>query len=127
MVAKDRGYVRVSTLKDSQKDSPEHQESFIREIAAREDIELDHIYQDRDTATNIVEREDVKRIIEDAKRGEVRSIWFASLSRFSRDALDAITLKRILVNVLKVRVVSIEDGYDSGKKMTSYSLASNRS
>lgn len=117
MVTKaDRGYVRVSTLKDSQKDSPEHQEAFIREVAGREGIELDHIYEDRDTATNIVEREDVQKIIEDAKRGEIRSIWFASLSRFSRDALDAISLKRILVNALKIRVVSIEDGYDSGKK-----------
>ncbi len=116
MKKKDRGYVRVSTKYDSQMDSPEHQEAFIREVAAREGIEIDKFYEDRDTATTIVEREDVQRIIEDAKRGEIRSVWFASLSRFSRDALDAITLKRILVNALKVRVVSIEDGYDSAKK-----------
>lgn len=113
---RNRGYVRVSTMHESQRDSPEHQEAFIREAAKREGIEIDYFYEDRDTATNIVERDDVQRIIEDAKRGEIESIWFASLSRFSRDALDAITLKRVLVNALRVRVVSIEDGYDSSVK-----------
>lgn len=116
MIKNDRGYVRVSTQKESQKDSPEHQESLIRKHASFEGVELDHIYEDRDSATTIIDREDVKRMIEDAKRGAIGSIWFASLSRFSRDVLDAITLKRILVNALKVRVVSIEDGYDSAKK-----------
>ncbi|MEB4784819.1 recombinase family protein [Paenibacillus jamilae] len=116
MKKKDRGYVRVSTLKESQQDSPEHQESLIKEHALREGIELDHVYEDRDTATSIVKRSDVKRLIEDAKRGEIKSIWFASLSRFSRDALDAISLKRILVNALRIRVVSVEDNYDSEKK-----------
>ncbi len=103
-------------MKDSQKDSPEHQEAFIRETAAREGVEISHFYEDRDTATSIVSREDVQKMISDAKRGEIRSIWFASLSRFCRDAIDAISLKRILVNALKIRMVSIEDGYDSGVK-----------
>lgn len=112
----DRGYVRVSTKYESQKDSPENQESFIRERARYEGTELDKVYMDRDSATSIVGRKDVKQMIEDAKNGEVRSLWFPSLSRFSRDAYDAISLKRILVNVLNIRVISIEDGYDSAVK-----------
>ncbi|MBB3132176.1 DNA invertase Pin-like site-specific DNA recombinase [Paenibacillus rhizosphaerae] len=116
VIKEDRAYVRVSTLKDSQKDSPEHQEAFIRERAERENIDIAKVYEDRDSATSIVAREDVQEMISDAKRGEIRSLWFASLSRFSRDALDAISLKRILVNALKIRVVSIEDGYDSAVK-----------
>lgn len=118
MSKKDKFYVRVSTKYDSQKDSPEHQEAFIRETAAREGVTFgdNDGFLDRDTATTIIDREDVKRMIEESKRGGVKSIWFASLSRFSRDAIDAISLKRILVNALKIRVVSIEDGYDSAKK-----------
>lgn len=111
-----RGYVRVSSMKDSQKDSPEHQEAFIRERSATLGMEIEQIYEDRDSATSIVARDDVQRMIADAKRGDVRTLFFTSLSRFSRDALDAISLKRILVNALKVRVISIEDGYDSGVK-----------
>ncbi|GIO38874.1 serine recombinase [Paenibacillus antibioticophila] len=118
MERKNKGYVRVSTMHDSQKDSPEHQMEFIKKTASGEGIILtdDDFYEDRDTATSIVEREDVQRMIDDAKRGKISSIWFASLSRFSRDVIDAITLKRTLVNALKIRVVSIEDGYDSAKK-----------
>jgi len=118
MIKKDKMYVRVSTKYESQRDSPEHQEAFIRETAAREGTEfgVDDVYLDRDTATSIMDREDVQKLIRDATRGEVRSVWFASLSRFSRDTLDALSLKRTLVNALKVRLVSIEDGYDSAKK-----------
>lgn len=112
----DRGYVRVSTLKDSQKDSPEHQEALLREHTKRMGLNLGRVYQDRDSATSIVSREDVQEMIQDAKKGEIRSLSFVSLSRFSRDQLDAISLKRILVNALKIRVISIEDGYDSAVK-----------
>ncbi|MDR6883043.1 recombinase family protein [Bacillus sp. 3255] len=113
---KARAYVRVSTLKDSQKDSPEHQEGLIRENAASDNVEIEHVYLDRDTGTNIIEREDVRKLIEDAKKGLYKTIYFASLSRFSRDTLDALSLKRMLVNALGVRVISIEDMYDSGKE-----------
>lgn len=115
-IKKDRGYVRVSTLKDSQKDSPEHQESFIRKHASMMGMDIDRVYIDTSSATSIVDREDVQQIIQDAQRGELRTLFFTALSRFSRDQLDAITMKRILVNICKVRVVSIEDGYDSGIK-----------
>lgn len=111
---KARAYVRVSTLKESQKDSPEHQEAYIREVAARDGINIEHVYLDRDTATTIIAREDVQKMVNDAKAGKFNTIYFAALSRFSRDALDAISLKRILVNALGIRVISIEDNYDSG-------------
>lgn len=114
MKEKARSYVRVSTLKESQKDSPEHQESAIKEHASRMDFDIEHVYEDRDTGTSIVARDEVQQMIEDAKRGECKTLFFSSLSRFSRDALDALSLKRVLVNALGVRVVSIEDNYDSG-------------
>lgn len=111
-----RAYVRVSTLKESQKDSPEHQEGLIRENAAGEGVVIHKVYLDRGTATNITDREDVQQMVSDAKNGEFNTIYFASLSRFSRDTLDAISLKRILVNALGIRLVSIEDMYDSAKE-----------
>lgn len=109
-----RGYVRVSTLKRSQRDSPKHQEGSIREEAKKIGKEIDQIYVDRATGTSIMERDDVQQIIEDAKNGEFDTLFFSSLSRFSRDTYDALALKRTLVNALGVRVISIEDFYDSG-------------
>lgn len=108
-------YVRVSTMKESQKDSPEHQKSVCEEKARIEDLEVrpEFIYEDRSTGTSIVNREDIKALIEDAKKGRFTTVIFSSLSRFSRDALDAITLKRQLVNALGIRLISIDEGYDS--------------
>ncbi|NEZ43802.1 recombinase family protein [Paenibacillus alvei] len=109
-----RGYVRVSTLKRSQRDSPKHQEGSIREEAKKIGKDIEHIYVDRATGTSIMERDDVQMIIQDAKNGEFDTLFFSSLSRFSRDTYDALALKRTLVNALGVRVISIEDFYDSG-------------
>jgi len=105
-------------LKDSQKDSPEHQESACREHAATIGIEIDAnmVYEDRDTGTSIIARSEIQQLINDAKKGLFDTILFSSLSRFSRDTLDALALKRTLVNALGIRVISVEDFYDSGKE-----------
>ncbi|RSD20627.1 recombinase family protein [Mesobacillus subterraneus] len=111
-------YVRVSTMKESQKDSPEHQRSLCEEKARMEglDVQSEFIYEDRSTGTSIAERADIKLLIEDAKKGRFKTVIFSSLSRFSRDAADALYLKRQLVNALGLRLISIEDGYDSKDK-----------
>ncbi|OXB92605.1 recombinase family protein [Parageobacillus galactosidasius] len=111
-------YVRVSTLKESQKDSPEHQKSVCLQKARMEGLETreEYIYEDRSTGTSIMEREEINQLIKDAKKGYFSTIIFASLSRFSRDSLDAIALKRVLVNGLGIRLISIDDTYDSKVK-----------
>ncbi|MCI3923567.1 recombinase family protein [Paenibacillus sp. TRM 82003] len=109
-------YVRVSTTKDSQKDSPEHQKGLCEEKARALQLNVyDHVYEDRDTGTSIVAREMIQRLIKDAQNKFFDTIIFASLSRFSRDTLDALNLKRILVDALGVRLISIEEGFDSFK------------
>lgn len=109
-------YVRVSTQKDSQKDSPEHQKMLCEEKARLDGLDVQFVYEDRESGTNIVDREEIKNLIEDAKSGYYQTIIFASLSRFSRDTLDALAVKRMLVNALGIRLVSIEEGYDSKEK-----------
>lgn len=108
-------YVRVSTTKESQKDSPEHQEAVCREKARQMELEVleQFIYEDRDTGTTIVHRPAIQQLILDAKRGEFRNVIFASLSRFSRDSLDSLSLKRILVDTLGIRLISLDEGFDS--------------
>ncbi len=109
-------YVRVSTKKVTQKDSPEHQRALCQSFCDEHGLEVVKVYEDRDSGTSIVGRPDVQRMIKDAQNGEFDSVVFASLSRFSRDTLDSIGLKRMLVNALRKRVVSIEDMYDSQEK-----------
>lgn len=109
-------YVRVSTTKISQKDSPEHQEGICREKARLLGMEVrdDMIYEDRDSGTSIVERPAIRRLIRDAQEGRFQAVIFASLSRFSRDLVDSMALKRMLADSLNIRLISIDENYDSG-------------
>lgn len=108
-------YVRVSTLKESQKESPEHQRSLCLQKARMEDLEVrpEFIYEDRSTGTTIMNRDDIKLLIEDAKKGYFSTVIFTALSRFSRDSFDALALKRTLVDALGIRLISINDNFDS--------------
>ncbi|WP_442603402.1 recombinase family protein [Paenibacillus sp. KN14-4R] len=106
-------YVRVSTTKDSQKDSPEHQRGICKEKARALGLEVGYTYEDRDTGTSIVARPEIQKLVRDAQNRLFQIIIFASLSRFSRDTLDSLSLKRKLADALGIRVISIEEGYDS--------------
>jgi DNA invertase Pin-like site-specific DNA recombinase len=108
-------YVRVSTLKEAQKDSPDHQKNVCLEVARYHGLQVyeEFIYEDRDTGTNIVDRPAIQQLVRDAKRGAFNVIMFSSLSRFARDTADALDLKRKLVNALGLRLVSLEENYDS--------------
>ncbi len=106
-------YVRVSSLKDSQKDSPEHQRMVCEEKALKEGLEIAHTYEDRSSGTSINGRDDIKKMVEDAKQGLFNTVIFASINRFARDQLDSMTLKRTLVDALGIRLISIEENYDS--------------
>jgi site-specific DNA recombinase len=108
-------YVRVSTTKESQKDSPEHQEGICREKARQLSLEVpeSNIYEDKDSGTNIINRPAIQQLIKDAQDRKFFIVIFASLSRFSRDTMDSLMLKRTLVDSLGVRLISLEEGYDS--------------
>ncbi|WP_017756021.1 recombinase family protein [Calidifontibacillus oryziterrae] len=108
-------YVRVSTTKMSQKDSPEHQIGVCKDRANQEGLEVheEYIYRDSDTGTTITDRPAIQELMIDARKGMFDSILFASLSRFARDTGDALALKRRLVDAFGIRLISIDEGYDS--------------
>lgn len=108
-------YVRVSTTKASQKDSPEHQRGICEEKAKTLQLAICRVYEDRDSGTSIVGRSEIRQLIRDARAGYFANVIFASLSRFSRDTLDSLHLKRMLVDALGLRLISLEEGYDSAK------------
>ncbi|WP_233146899.1 recombinase family protein [Paenibacillus selenitireducens] len=110
-------YVRVSTTKDSQKDSPEHQIAACKYFAEDMGWETaeDMIYEDRESGTNITDRLAIQQALKDAHQGAFQVIIFAALSRFARDIGDSINLKRKLVNALRIRLISIDDHYDSDR------------
>jgi site-specific DNA recombinase len=110
-------YVRVAN-KNSHKDLLEHQRSLCEEKARMEDLEglPEFIYEDCGSGISIAGREGLKSMLEDAKKGLFSTVICTSLSRFSRDALDAMALKHQLVKEHNIRLITIEEGYDSKNK-----------
>lgn len=106
-------YVRVSTDKTAQKDSPEHQKGICEEKAEVEGLNVQYIYEDRSSGTSIYGREDMKKLMNDAKQGLFDTILFASLSRFARNLKDALTLREFFVDYLGIRLIAIDENYDS--------------
>ena len=109
-------YVRVSTDQDAQKYSPEHQLEACREYAESEGLTTDDtlVYNDAGlSGTEMENRHEVKRLLNDARNGKFDAVLFTAVSRFGRDLADVFTMKKRLETIYGVRIVSIEEGYDS--------------
>jgi site-specific DNA recombinase len=96
-------YARVSTMEEEQQSSQELQESYFKEmIAKNENWELYKIYADHGvTGTNTKNRTAFNEMIEDAKEGKFDLIITKSISRFARNTLDCLTYVRMLKGLTK--------------------------
>lgn len=109
-------YVRVSTDREEQKLSPEHQMATCREYASEHGMVTadEWVYSDTGlTGTEMEHRPEVQRLLADARQGRFDVVLFTAISRVARDLADALALKKKLETVYGVRIVSIEEGYDS--------------
>jgi site-specific DNA recombinase len=109
-------YIRVSTDYDAQKYSPEHQLAACREYAADYELQIldTCIYNDAgSSATEMEHRTEVQRLLKDARQGKFDVVIFTAISRFARDLVDALTMRKTLEKVYGVRIISIEEGYDT--------------
>ena len=113
-------YARVST--DQQGDSLENQIAQCREYIARlgDAYDSDDVIVYRDEAvsgyyTSVFERHEMKRAIRDARDGKFRLLVFKEVSRVGRDKQE----NPAIIGMFEqygVRVVAINDNYDSWNK-----------
>ena len=91
-------YCRVSTDKAEQLESLENQmESFRYQLSLHDDWELVGIYADEGrSGTSVKGRPQFMRMIEDCMAGRIDYIMIKSISRFSRNTLDCVSLVREL-------------------------------
>lgn len=83
-------YCRVSTLKDEQEESIETQKAYYANfIASHDDWEFAGIYRDEKSGTKAQNRPGFQKLIRDALDGAVDFILVKSISRFSRNIVDA--------------------------------------
>lgn len=110
-------YVRISTDKDEQISSVENQIDICRNWLERQGFEWteDSIYKDHGiSGTLFLERPAIQQILEKAKKKEIDMVIFKSISRLARDLKDSLEIREVFI-AHNVRIISVEEGYDSHK------------
>lgn len=110
-------YVRVSTDKDEQISSIENQIDICRYWLERNDFEWkdENIYKDDGiTGTILLARPAIQLLLEKARKKEIKMVLFKSLHRLARDLKDALEVREVFT-AFGVRIISVEEGYDSFK------------
>ncbi|WP_042354864.1 recombinase family protein [Bacillus rubiinfantis] len=110
-------YVRVSTDRDEQVSSVENQMDICRNWLERNGFIWDQecVYKDEGiSGTLFVDRPAIQLILEKAKQKKIEAIIFKSISRLARDLKDSLELREVFL-AHGVRIISVEEGYDSNK------------
>lgn len=108
-------YVRVSTDRDEQKDSVPNQIDVCRYWLEQNNFSWSDqsILKDKGkSGTLFLERTAMQLILEKARNREIKMVVFKSIHRLARDLKDSLEIKEVLLGH-GVRVVTIEEGYDS--------------
>ncbi|SMO36555.1 recombinase family protein [Melghirimyces algeriensis] len=111
-------YVRVSTDKDEQIASVENQMDICRNWLERNGYRWDEnqVFKDEGiSGTLFLERPSIQLILEKAKRKEIQMVVFKSISRLARDLKDSLEIREVFM-AHNVRIISVEEGYDSQKE-----------
>ena len=119
MVLRGAMYCRDST--DKQGDTVEHQVQIVEEFSKRMEekivFEEEYIFRDSGESaykTTLLQRPYMKKMLKVIEKGLVDVVFFKGISRFARDAGESIVTAKKLIQ-RGVRVISIEENYDSKK------------
>lgn len=98
-------YCRVSTEKEEQLDSLEHQKDFFLEYARKNGHELFRLYADEGiSGTSLKKRTEFQRLMNDAQRGLFEMVIVKDISRVARNTVDFLQsirkLKTMGVNMI---------------------------
>ncbi|MCC2480471.1 recombinase family protein [Bacillus pacificus] len=110
-------YVRVSTDRDEQVSSVENQIDICRNWLERNGFNWDEkrVFKDEGiSGTLFVDRPSIQLLLQKAKAKEINMVVFKSISRLARDLKDSLEIREVFL-AHHVRIISVEEGYDSVK------------
>ena len=106
-------YCRVSTEKEEQLDSLNHQKEFFLTYAQRNGHELYRLYADEGiSGTSVKRREAFQQLMGDAETGAFQMVVVKDISRFARNTVDALQSIRTL-KALGIRTLFLTANMDS--------------
>lgn len=113
-------YVRLSVEDNGgdAKDSIQNQTEYLKEYVSREhsDLQLLRIYADNGTSGTSFDRDGWKRLMADIKTGEIQCIVVKDFSRIGRNYIEVGNYMEKIFPFLGIRVISINDNFDSREK-----------
>jgi DNA invertase Pin-like site-specific DNA recombinase len=117
-------YVRLSVDKEYKRDSIQNQVSLIHDyIQEHPEYELIDTYVDNGYSGTDFDRPDFKRLMDDVRTGKIQCIVVKDLSRFGRDFLETGYYIETLLPRLNVRLIAINDEFDSSREEDVNSIA----
>jgi DNA invertase Pin-like site-specific DNA recombinase len=96
--------------------SKEQHENYLCLTEAKKrgfEVKGEFLYQETSPTKKLHEREEIKSLIEDAKKELFSTVIFFSLTRAAGDYNKAVVLKKFLEEELGIRVISLLERYDS--------------
>lgn len=106
-------YCRVSTGMECQEGSYEIQKSYFTELLSNNpDEELVKVYADEGSGRSTQGRPEFRQMIQDCMDGKIDIIYTKSISRFSRNMLDCVTVVRRLKE-LGIPVIFEKEGINT--------------
>ena len=116
-------YARLSVEKEDD-DSIHTQITLLKNyIAERSDLELKDTYIDNGYTGTRFDRPDFVRMMDDVRCGKIQCIVVKDLSRFGRDFLETGYYIETLLPRLNVRLISINDDFDSSREGDRHNIA----
>lgn len=117
-------YIRLSVEDVYHKgDSIETQKRIILNyINENPDFELYDTYIDTGVSGTTFDRAEFQRMLHDAEMGKINCIIVKDLSRLGRNVIDTGYYAEIIFPKLYIRLISINDGYDSANTQDNFSM-----
>ena len=107
-------YIRVSTNKEEQELSLEHQHEFFQKYISNRGDELIKIYSDKGkSATKMKNRKELNALLTAAGQKKFDKLYVKDISRLFRNTLDFITVSRKLQDLgIQLHLVNMGEGKD---------------
>jgi site-specific DNA recombinase len=107
-------YIRVSTERDSQKNSLENQESYLTHIAMSNGWEVHNVYKDDGVSgARIINRSGLQSLMADARKKKFSTVIAKSVSRLGRNTIECLKTAFEIESELGIRLILPEDNHDS--------------
>lgn len=106
---KDVAYLRVSTDAQTEKYGLDIQKEKIVEYCEKYGVTISEWYVDGGYSGAKLERPEIERLLADAEKGEINTVYVYKLDRMSRDTIDTLTILYKVLPKYDVKIVSMTE------------------